>query len=610
MSRNNQKSRNRSPSPSSSSDSYSEETEVKIIEKCKTHKRHEKHEKHEKHHSDSSDSEDCKKKKPQKKNEKCNESDDEKKCFDDVYKYFKQRLINDECLMVNGSNCYGNMVNNTSINIPVTYAAEYSNLLVNNNIEYAYVGAPVFVRESGVYIVFFSALNDQSSQFTVFVNGVPDIITTVGSNSGGGQLVSRHLLKLKKDDNLVIRNYVSTMSSLTCNATAGGLINGNDLTLLLMKIAPLEAPEYECKDFSLYEKCLSKNKRCLFKKLLDKMLMDKDLMMKGFNIRGTFSTKFTQAVATEGDVVFDSYNNVNGLTWNPSGSNPEQIKIMEDGVYKVFALVGTQTAGQYALTVNGVPYEGSIVGMNHGAGQLTLRTLLELKKNDILTLRNHTSANGFNVLAEHQGGSELTVSAIVTIFKLSPLCKPPQKHCDYECNEYYKNCYEKFRNYLLCNDKLQVAGAPSYVHLSSTSHQIIPIDSSFYWNNDIYKHCVVHQPGKQEVTIERDGVYDVFADIITNEPMQFALFINNVPDASTIFGKDSGGTKGLMRQFVKLNKGDVISIRNHKAGQGYLSTAINPGGSLVGQTALLLVFMLSPLNDSDKVHCEHECKKK
>jgi hypothetical protein len=604
MSRNNHKSRNRSPSPSSSSESCSEETEVKIIEKCKTYK------KHEKHHSDNSDTEDCRKKKHHKKPEKCNESDEEKKCFDDVYKYFKQRLINDECLMVNGSTCYGNMVNNTSLTIPVTYAAEYSNLLVNNNIEYGYFGAPVFVRESGIYVVFFAALNDQASQFTIFVNGIPDIITTVGSNAGGGQLVSRHLLKLKKDDNVIVRNYLSTMSSLSCNGYAGGLVNGNDLTLLLMKIGPLEAPEYECKDFSLYEKCLSKNKRCLFKKLLDKMLCDKDLMLKGFNIRGTFSTKFTQVVPTEGDVAFDSYNNVNGLTWNPTGSNPEQIKIMEDGVYKVFALIGTITSAQYAIAVNGVPYDGSINGMNHGAGQLTIRTILELKKNDILTLRNHTSANGSSVLSQNQGGSELSISAIVTIFKLSPLCKQPIKNCDYECSEYYKNCYDKFRNYLLCNDKLQVAGSPAYCSLTSTSHQVIPVEGSFYWNNDASKLNIVHQPGNRNVTIEREGLYDVFVDITTNEPMQFALFVNGVVDLSSIFGKDSGGTKGLIRQFVKLNKGDVVSIRNYKSGQGNVTTAVNPGGSLVGQTALLLVFMLSPCHDHDKVHCENECKKK
>lgn len=627
MSRSNAKnrshSRSRSPSPcsssSSSSDSY-EETEIKIIEKCKTHKKRDKSD------SDKSDSE-CKKSKNKKhnrhekekherhekeKHDRHEKSDDEddKKCFEDVYKYFKYRLLNDECLMVSGSQCYGNMVNNTNAVIPVTYAAEYSNLLVNKNIDYSYIGAPVFVREAGVYIIFFVGLNDQAAQFTAFVNGIPRLETTVGSNAGGGQIVSRHMLELEENDHVIIRNYVSTMSSLTCNANAGGLAVGNDLTFLLMKIAPLSQPEYEYDDFSLYEKCLSRNKRQLFKKLLDKMLCDKDLMLKGFNVRGTFYTKLTQTVLTEGDVQFDNINNANGLLWNPTGNNPEQIKVTEDGVYKVFGLIGTVISSQFALAVNGVVYDGSTQGMNHGAGQLTLRALLDLKKNDVITLRNHTSAGPSVILSQNQGGLELSVSAILTIFKISPSNKQSWKSCDVECSEYYKNCYDKFRSYLLCHDKLQIAGSPSYFSYTSTSHQIIPVNKPFYWNNTFVENDVSHMPGKQTITIEYSGIYDLFVDITTNEPSQLAIVVNDVVDTSTIFGKDTGGTKCLIRQFVKLNRGDVLTVVNNASGAGSIATAVNPGGSMVGQTALFMAFLLSPICEHDKVICGQEHKKK
>jgi hypothetical protein len=601
MSRCNPKHRNRSRSPSpcsesSSSESSCEQTEIKIIEKHKSS--------HKKHHSES-DSDDYKKKKCK----KPVDNDDEKKCFDDVYKYYKWKLLQDEQLMVAGSSCYANLINNQSLIMPTLYPAEYSNLLVNNNISYNYVGAPVYVREDGVYIVFFIALTDQSCQFTVFINGIQENLTILGSNAGAGQLVSRHMLRLKKDDNVVIRNFVSNNSAVTSKLYTGGSNPGNDLTFVLLKIAPLCPPVYDCKNWEVFEKCLSKRKKVLFKKLLDKMLCDKDLMLKGYNVRGTFYTKLQQSVLTEGDVAFDNYSNVNGLVWNPTSINPEQIKIMEDGVYKVFGLLTTNTAVQFALCVNGVALESTTQGTNRGACQLTLRSLLELKKNDILTLRNHTSPNSHIVLSQNAGGDNASISAILTVFKCAPLCKYV-KHCEIDCGEYYKCSYDKFKNYLLCNDKLQIAGSGAYGSYVSATHQNVPVNSSFYWNNTVINYNLVHQPGTENVVIDRDGVYDIFADIITDESAQITLFVNDVPDLTTVFGRDSGATRCLMRQFVKLNKGDVISVRNYESSIGTLNTSINPGGNLVGQSALFLLFMLSPNCENDKVHCEPECKKK
>jgi hypothetical protein len=592
------RSRSRSPcSGSSSSESSCEETEIKIIEKHKSS--------HKKHHSES-DSDDYKKKKCK----KSVDNDDEKKCFDDVYKYYKWKLLQDDQLMIGGSSCYGNLINNVSLVMPTSYPAEYSNLLVNNNINYNYVGAPVYVREDGVYIVFFIALTDQSCQFTIFVNGVQENLTTLGSNAGAGQLISRHMLRLKKDDNVVVRNYVSNNSAVTSKLYTGGSNAGNDLTFLLLKIAPLCPPVYDCKNWEVFEKCLSKRKKVLFKKLLDKMLCDKDLMLKGFNVRGTFYTKLQQSVVTEGDVAFDNYSNVNGLAWNPTSINPEQIKIMEDGVYKVFGLLTTNTAVQFALCVNGTPLEFTTQGTNRGAGQLTLRSLLELKKNDILTLRNHTSPNGQIVLSQNAGGSDASISAIITVFKCAPLCKYVNKHCDIDCGEYYKCSYDKFKNYLLCNDKLQIAGSGAYGSYVSATHQTVAVNKAFDWNNNVINYNLVHQPGTEMVIVERDGVYDIFGDIITDEPAQLTIFVNDVPDLSTVFGRDSGATRCLMRQFVKLNKGDVVTVRNYESSIGALNTAINPGGNLVGQSVLLMLFMLSPNCENDKVHCEPECKKK
>jgi hypothetical protein len=66
-------------------------------------------------------------------------------------------------------------------------------------------------------------------------------------------------------------------------------------------------------------------------------------------------------------------------------------------------------------------------------------------------------------------------------------------------------------------------------------------------------------------------------------------------DYNTSFGRDSGAIRCLMRQFLALKSGDVLTIRNWESNNGAVQTSENPGGSFPGQNSLLIAFMLSPL---------------
>lgn len=581
----------------SSSSSSSESGEVQI--KIKHHKKQPQHsssdseiecysnDKHKhKKHSPKSDSEKGKKCKPHKdSSSSSSDSDHKDKCsFEEIYKYYKYRLLTDNELMVTGSNAYINSYSNSNLIIPKQYPAELEHNSLLYNVSNPYVGAPYYVREDGVYIVFFVINTDQSTQFCMFVNGKEEPLTRYGNNAGGGQLVLRNMLKLRKNDSVVIRNSVSTTPAITSNNKVGGLLTSNDMTFLLMKIAAYETP----KSVNWDEKCLSKRKLYLYNKLLEKLACDKELMIKGFNIHGTFYTTTSQDVITEADVVFNTTANVNGLIW--SSPNPNQVVVQEDGVYKVFFLATVLTSCQFAICVNGVPIDYTIQGINKGAAQITLRVLLELKKNDVLSVKNHTSSNGKTVLSQEAGGVNAAISAILTVFKTSPLCKPCLDVC--KLNSYHKKCYEKFKAFLLHQKNLQIAGVP-YIAVSSDVHQEIAVDQSYDWCNTYQKQQIKHDQGTQTFTILEDGLYDIFTDILTNEPSQLALFVNGTPDVSTIFGRESAG-RCLMRQFVKLTKGDVLTVRNYESHAGTIYSGINAGGEFVAQNALFMAFRLSP----------------
>ena len=495
------------------------------------------------------------------------DDEDKSKCsFEEIYRYYKCRLLNDDDLMAGGSTAFINTFNNEPINIGRNYPVETANTSIVSNIDYQYAGSPYYVREAGLYVIFFVINSDQPSQFC--------------------QLVFRSMVRLEKNDSVMIRNSISSAAMLTTNIRIGGVQVGNDNTFLLLKVAPLYPPKPTC---VWKEQDHTKKKIYLFKKVLEKMLCDKDLMLQGFSTHGTFYNTKTQTVATESNVVYASQANVHGLLWNGA----DEIKIKEDGVYKCFFLATTNTQAQLSFAVNGVPLDFTTQGTNRGAGQVTIRALLELKKDDVLTVKNHTSANGNIVLSEQAGGVKETLSALLTIFKIAANkgCCPPMT----KLNKYHAQCYDQFKNFLISKKYLQIAGTSAYITTSNAHHETLAIGDKIDWAETILKQNVWHVQGTETFRIEEDGIYDIFADIITNEPVQFTLFVNGTPDLTTVAGRDSGAGRCLMRQFIELHCGDVISIRNFESHAGTVNTSINAGGELVGQNAQFMFFKLSPL---------------
>lgn len=599
------KSRSNRHRRSSSSSSSSEVEEIFIK---KSHRKHREH-----------SSEKCSKKKHS--NKKCNESDiesysNDKKCsetkespkrrsssserrscssssehkdkctFDEIYKYYKYRLATDNNLMVAGSDAYISGHNNVNSVIPQYYPAYINDVNVNYNVDHLYANSSYYVRKSGVYILFFIVNAEQSSQFSVWVNGIDQGLTRTGNNGGSGQLVLRCLLRLKEDDNVLVRNADSSVGAVQSNIKLGGLIDGNNMTCVLVKVAPYNPTP--CSDFD--EKCLSHRKKCLFKKLMDKMLCDKELMLTGFSTHASFWTTTSQTVDVESDVLWNTSGNVNNVVWDPSNSS--NVVINEDGVYKLFFYANVDTAGQFAFTVNNVPQVFTIQGTNKGSTPLSVRVLLNLYKGDVITVRNHTSAGPVS-FTQNTGGSEMSVSTILTIFKIAPLCKPDT--CPVKISKYHRKCYELFKDYLLKQDCLQIDGSEAYNSDIGNIEQTVLNGNSFDWPLQVINNNFIHKQGTNNFVVTRDGVYDIFTDMITNEPQQIALSINGIPEPTTFSGRNSGGGRCIMRQFVKLYKGDVVKVINYNSLLGSVTTSINPGGNLPGQNIGFMTFRLSPI---------------
>ena len=104
-----------------------------------------------------------------------------------------------------------------------------------------------------------------------------------------------------------------------------------------------------------------------------------------------------------------------GITHVPGSST---IQAVEAGTYAIeFSVSGTEP-NQFALFVNGAVVPGTIYGSGAGTQQNTGIAIVTLAANDVLTIRNHSSAAAVT-LASVIGGTQANVNASIRIEQLA-----------------------------------------------------------------------------------------------------------------------------------------------------------------------------------------------
>ena len=487
--------------------------------------------------------------------------------------------------MIAGSSSYTFMVNNVNDVIQNLSAVNWNVPVTNYNLDYLQINSPFFVRESGIFVLFFEIGTAEATQFSVEVNGLIKPYTIISTNSGAGQVLLRALLTLKENDGVVVRNNYSGIS-VNSDIFAGGSNAGNSSTITIFKIAPLCAPEPNYKQ----AKHAGHKYKHLFEKMECELVEDCELMAKGFNVTGSFFNRLAQVVPLEGDVVFNELTEDHCVCWDPMA--PTQVKIEETGVYNIYFQLNTQTAGQLALTINGVPNENTTAGINKGAGQITGRSILNLNKGDVLTLRNHSSTVGDLQITPNAGGLANCVAVLLMLFKQAPIVKPCIKKVHHELAEKLECIYPKLKNWLVCDRDLQVAGSSAYINLTDNTQQVVAQNKPFYLSVTDLKHEMKFKQGSYEVKVEHSGVYDIFATVATNEPLQLTIFVNGVGISTTNYGRDSGASRCYVRQFVALKRGDCVSVNNFLTASATVQTVSSGSGNYVNNNVGLSLFKM------------------
>ena len=525
--------------------------------------------------------------------------------------------MKDKSLQVFGSNAYGCFysVNGQQVNSgePITFDLEQ----LNYNVEAGKSRQNIYVRVDGLYRIVLHIIPNGASQWTLFLNGTPQYDRIFGTFNSAGQLTISYLIPLKADDCLTFRNYISESTSVSIPQIVGGNDLGANCEVVIDKVAPYpkeykECPcEYDNKQYK-NDKCESdssdksnkkehklKRKFNIIKKW---MKCDPQLMLTNIDTYGSFYSTVSQNVTIDAPVLFYTNQNVSNLS-HTLGSG--DVVIQKAGVYLFVFVVETAQACQFTVFINGVPEQTTTAGINKGANTLQLRQIIELKVGDIVTIRNHTSANGTVVISQNAGGVLTGVNTQLILERIA-LSTNLQESIKYEPDcELEKDCrYKLFKEFLLEDKCLDIRGAESYYFLNSATLQTLNLEDavSFTFPGPLKKVNFI--PGKETITILESGIYKVNFDLQSKQPAQFTIFLNNVAIPSGIAGTDSGSGQVSIRQLLELKKHDVLSVKNHSSFLNPVITSMNAGGWNAGINAIFCGLRLGPIPQPQKKPCK------
>lgn len=299
----------------------------------------------------------------------------------------------------------------------------------------------VIAKLSGSYMFEFIMEANKSCQMTLFVNGIPDLTTTVGIDKAAGTVYLRQVLQIQAGDVITIRNHISSAGTIDLTATVGGLQTGNQAILIVKRIGPLisnlvceEIYKYklkcndECDEDSEYEK--DEHRNCLYEEYREFLLENHCLMPAGSDAYAYLYSTTTQQLVPEQAVIFQN----NQVTKNIEHvQGKPEIKVCKSGIYRLAVNIQTDQPAQFTAFVNGVPDIATTFGTDTGAGETTLKQLMALKKGDVITVVNHTSFINPIQTSGNPGGFSVGNNANIGLDRIAPL--PKNYKDDYKCKK-------------------------------------------------------------------------------------------------------------------------------------------------------------------------------
>lgn len=141
-----------------------------------------------------------------------------------------------------------------------------------------------------------------------------------------------------------------------------------------------------------------------------------------------------------------------------------------------------------------------------------------------------------------------------------------------------------------------LCGSDCFISLYDDQEQVISVGEAVSFNYFQHKANVIFDAtvDPTKLTVQRGGYFLVSSTIDTDMPCQFTIFVNDVPDMSTVCGSNAGAVPFTTRFLMLLKAGDVLRWVNYTSAQGAVTKTINAGGKTPSINAQFLLFRIAP----------------
>jgi hypothetical protein len=122
------------------------------------------------------------------------------------------------------------------------------------------------------------------------------------------------------------------------------------------------------------------------------------------------------------------------------------------------------------------------------------------------------------------------------------------------------------------------------------SAQVVPLETAVtFSDNGIGTAGFAHGLGSPNITVINEGAYKVTFSVSGTEPNQFALFINGVVVAESVYGSGAGTQQNTGQAILAIEANDVITLVNHTSAAAVTLAAAPPiGGTATAVNASIL----------------------
>ncbi|MER1999844.1 MAG: collagen-like protein, partial [Lysinibacillus sp.] len=111
------------------------------------------------------------------------------------------------------------------------------------------------------------------------------------------------------------------------------------------------------------------------------------------------------------------------------------------------------------------------------------------------------------------------------------------------------------------------AGLAEYGYVYNTTDQTVSPNTDVIFNTTgVVTPGITHTPGTANIVVTSPGDYEILFGTTTNEPSQFAVFVNGTTQLpGTLYGSGSGVVQNNGLAIVTLAANDVVTLRSLSA---------------------------------------------